>query len=539
MPKISLNKERVLELVGKKVSDKELNEKIPYIGTDLESVGDEIEVEIFPNRPDLLSLEGFSRALSSFLGINKGLKKYTAQKSNYVVEVNSNLKEIRPYTVCAVVKNLKLNELILDDIIEMQEKLHITHGRNRKKCAIGIYPLNKISFPVKYLAQEPDKIRFIPLGFKEPVTGREIIEKHEKGKAYKHLMKDKYPVFIDSKGEYLSMPPIINSQVTGNVTTNTKDVFIECSGTSFETISQALNIVVTSLIDIGGEAFEVKVKYKEKTKITPEFKNKTININYENVKKLLGINISNKEIIESLHRMGFGVEKNKIIIPVYRTDILHEVDIIEDIAIGYGYYNIKGDTEKVFTTGKQEFLELFKSKIRESLIGVGFIENVSYNIVNFEKQNKFFKNILKIKNSSNLEYNSMRKSLLVSLMNNLEVNKRNGYPQQIFELGLSFEKNKEIIEQEKLSVVIAGEETDYTKIKSYFDHLEKSLGITFDYKKEYEKPFIEGRCTAVYLKNKKIGFIGELHPEFIKTYNLYVPISAVEISIEELSKMFN
>lgn len=537
MPKISLDKKRVLILLGKNVSDKELLDRIPYLGTDLESVENKIEVEIFPNRPDMLSLEGFSRSLSSFLGIKTGLTEYKLEKGNFEVFVNKNLENIRPYTVCCVVKELKITENILEDIIEMQEKLHVTHGRNRKKCAIGIYPLDKIKFPINYEAKNPNEIKFVPLGMKEKMNGSEILLKHEKGKQFSHLMKDKYPIFIDSNKEILSMPPIINSANVGAVSKETKDVFIECSGTDYETLNKALNIIVTSFIDIGGTAYSVNVNYEKQKIVTPNFSNEKIKINFENVRNLIGIKLSDKEIIQSLEKMGYSYNKGEVKIPCYRADILHEVDIIEDIAIGYGFDKINGETQKVFTAGREDFLEVFKKKLREILIGSNLIENVSYNILKNEIQKKYFNEILEIKNSSTAEYNALRKSIILSLLNNLELNKKNSYPQQIFEIGKVFSKKEEIVEKDNIGIALAGEDANYTKIKSYLDLIGVSLGVLFEIEKTTHPMYIEGRVAKIILNKIEIGIIGEINPLVLKDYNLFVPVSSLEIDLNLLEKL--
>src|SRR3989338_2091692 len=218
MPTVNLNKKEFEELVGKKLPLEELKDRISMLGTDLESIeGNEIIVEVFPNRPDMLSEQGFARAFSSFIGVKKGLRKYKVKKSNYKVLVDRSVKMVRPFTACAVVKNLKLDDEKIKSIIQIQEKLHISYGRNRKKVAIGVYPLEKIKFPIKYLAKRPEKIKFKPLEMSQVLNGKEILELHPTGKEYAHLLeKEKeYPIFIDSNENILSMPPIINSDEVG------------------------------------------------------------------------------------------------------------------------------------------------------------------------------------------------------------------------------------------------------------------------------------------------------------------------------------
>ena len=235
MALIELNKKQFEEEIGK--LDEEMKERIAMFGTPVQDVSEQnnkIQIEVFPNRPDLLSFQGFKRAFRTFLGKDAGLKEYKLNKpeKDYVVTIDSSVKDVRPYTVCAIVKGLKLDDSKIKELIDIQEKLHLTMGRKRKKLAIGIYPLDKIKLPIIFKALEPDKIKFLPLDSDKEQSGLEILQKTAAGKEYAHLLagKAKFPIFIDAENKILSMPPIINSQVTGRVSEQTRDVFVECSG---------------------------------------------------------------------------------------------------------------------------------------------------------------------------------------------------------------------------------------------------------------------------------------------------------------------
>src|SRR3989344_4080404 len=242
MPTVTLNKTVFEKLVGKKLPLEQLKDRISMLGTDLEKIeGEEIHVEIFPNRPDLLSESGFARAFSSFIGGKSGLKKYPVKKSGYKVIVDKSVT-MRPYTACAIVKILTFTDERIREIMQAQEKLATTHGRNRKKSAYGIYPLNSINFPIKYIAKDPKTIQFQPLGFTYQLTAEQVLELHPKGKAYAHLTKDwtKYPFFIAAKDNVMCMLPFTNSHNTGKVEPSTTEVFIECSGTDLHNVMIAL-----------------------------------------------------------------------------------------------------------------------------------------------------------------------------------------------------------------------------------------------------------------------------------------------------------
>ena len=277
------HKEEFEKLVGKKLDIEQLKDRISMLGTDLEGIeGNEITVEVFPDRPDMLSEQGFARAFSSFIGVKTGLRNYKSKSSNYEVAVESSVDKVRPFTACAVVKNLKFDNQKIKSIIQLQEKLHTSYGRNRKKIAIGIYPMEKIKFPITYKALPPEKIKFIPLEYNTILNGKQILTETNTGRDYAHLLENEklYPIFIDSNNEILSMPPIINSHTTGKITEETKDVFIECSGFDLGVLKKCLNIVVTSLADMGGEIYEVTLKYKNKIK-TPDLATEKIKLTPE------------------------------------------------------------------------------------------------------------------------------------------------------------------------------------------------------------------------------------------------------------------
>lgn len=263
MPIISIKKKSIDKI--KKLPKEKLEEVITLMGLSLEDYGEEIKIEAFPNRPDILSEPGFLRYFKTFLGIEQP-KEYKAIPSKEKVIIELSVDEIRPYTACAIVKDLNFNEEKIKEIIDLQEKLHLNYGRNRKKVAIGIYPMEKINFPITFKAIEPEKIRFIPLESNEEMNGLQILSKHPTGREYGHLLQGlkKFPIFVDAKGEILSMPPIINSDTTGKITEKTKEVFIECSGFNFKILKKCLNIIVCCLADMGGKIYSVILEKNNK-----------------------------------------------------------------------------------------------------------------------------------------------------------------------------------------------------------------------------------------------------------------------------------
>ena len=544
MANIKLNRRIFEKEIGK--LDEKMQDRIAMFGTPLESFNDEeIELEIFPNRPDLLSYHGFKRSFLAFLGKKTGLKKYKLHKpeKNYSVTIDKSVADVRPYTACAIVKELKFNNEKIKEIIDVQEKLHMTIGRKRKKLAIGIYPLEKIKLPITYEAIEPDKIKFIPLETEREMSGLQILQRHPAGRDYAHLLagKAKFPIFIDADKNILSMPPIINSQLTGKITEETKDVFIECSGFDFNALKKCLNILVTIMADMGGEIYQMELRYK-KNEITPNLTPEKIKISLENTNKLLGTNLNEKQLREFLGRMGYDYNKSTTEIPAWRTDILHEVDLIEDVAIAYGYENFQPEIPQVSTIGQEDKKEIFKRKISEILSGLELIEVSNYHLTNQEYQFKKMGISENFKKTSVIEiidsktdYNILRIDISHYLLKILSENIDVEYPQKIFEIGKVFEiKNDKITEKERLAVAISP--GNFTEIKQILEYLSRMLDSKIEIKESEDFPqyFIEGRVAEIKMGDKEIGFIGEIHPKILKNWRIKMPVSIFEISLEEI-----
>ena len=519
---------------------KEIEEKIHLFGTPLESItSEEIELEIFPNRPDLLSAQGFLRAFNAFLGKETGLKKYKINKpeKNYKVKIDSSVKTIRPFTVCAIIKDLKFDDEKIKEIVDLQEKLHSTVGRNRKKMAIGIYPLEKIKLPIKFEARKPEDIKFIPLESEKEMNGRQILQRHPKGRDYAYLLEklNKYPIFVDAKGSILSMPPIINSQETGKVDEKTKDIFVECSGFDLEIQKKVLNIIVTTFSEMGGKIYAMQINSNKKI-VTPDLTPEKMRINLDEINKLLGLNLKEKDLEKLLPKMGYDYKSGKVEIPAWRTDILHPVDITEDVAIAYGYDKLIPEIPEVSTVGQESSESKIKKKISEVLAGLGLLEISTYHLIKpHELDTMKLKEKIETEDSKT-EYKLLRPNLLIPALRILAENKDNEYPQKTFEIGTIFSKDIEtetgIKENENLCIISAP--ANFTEMKQILDYLMNSLNISYALEESTQTGLIDGRTATIKINNEEIGYFGELHPQTLKDWTIKMPASTLEISLDKI-----
>tara|TARA_Y100000034_G_C6886309_1_gene407031 strand:- start:89 stop:1726 length:1638 start_codon:yes stop_codon:yes gene_type:complete len=541
MTNITHSRKELEKLLGQKLTP-ELIERISLLGTPVEHVdGESIEIEVFPNRPDLIPIQGFVRAFKAFIGKSTGLKNYTLQKpqKDYKVIVKNDVKAVRPYTVCSIIKNLKFDDEKIKEIINLQEKLHTTLGRNRKKVAIGIYPLEKIKLPITYTAKNPLDIKFQPLGFPKEINAKQVLSKHPAGRKYAHLLKDqkKFPVFIDSANSVLSIPPIINSHETGKISEKTNSIFIECSGHDLNTLNKALNIIVTTLADMGGRVYPMTIE-KSGKHVTPNLTPDKIKISLENANKLLGLELKESDLSKLLPKMGYNYKSGVVQVPAWRTDILHEVDIIEDIAIAYGYDNFKEKIPNISTIGEESKKSKIKRRISEILTGLQSLEILSYHLIKPEEVG-----LMKLQNTielidSKTEYKILRPNLLIPTLRILSENLDVEYPQKLFEMGIVFQKDSEFKKEtgihEQDNLILATSPGNFTQIKQHLDYLLNTLDIDFKIEESQHSQLIDGRTADIFVKDKKIGYIGEVHPVTLKKWGLKMPLAVFEISLEEI-----
>ncbi|MFO7710930.1 MAG: phenylalanine--tRNA ligase subunit beta [Candidatus Woesearchaeota archaeon] len=544
MPTVTLNKKEFEKLVGKTLPLEELKDRISMLGTDLESIeGNEIVVEVFPNRPDMLSEQGFARAFSSFIGEKKGLREYKVRESGQEVVIDKTVREVRPYTVCAIVRNLELTDEKIREIVQIQEKLHVTQLRKRKKGAIGIYPMEAIDFPITFCGKKPEEISFRPLEADSEMSANEILENHPTGKDYGFLLEgyNAYPLFIDAKGQILSMPPIVNSHTTGKVNTDTKDVFIECSGFDYKILSRCLNIIVTAFADMGGEIQSITLKYPEEKHVTPDLSPSKHEFDLEYINRRLGLSLNLEEAKELLERMGYGFEDGKVLVPSYRTDIMHMVDFVEDIAIAYGYENFDVVIPERGTVGQEDPFERYKAKTAQIIAGLGMIEINTHHLTNREHQCTRMNaeiQLVTLRNAISAEHNALRAWMIPTLCETLANNKHNEYPQEIFGFGSIFKLDEStetgVKEDERLGVAICKEDADFTAIKQVFDYLCRSLDLSYEFEETEHPSFIPGRVARVKVNGKKVAYVGELHPAVLTNWRIEMPVAVFELNMSDM-----
>jgi len=353
------------------------------------------------------------------------------------------------------------------------------------------------------------------------------------------LFSKKFPVIVDADNKILSFTPIINSNDLGKVEVGDTDLVIEVTGTDEEAVDITNNILAFAFADRGFTIESTTIKYPDKEKVTPYLMEETITITPQQVEDVLGVKLTQNQIAKLLEKARYSVRENKVIIPPYRSDILHPVDVIEDVAVMYGYDNLPTSPLVGYTVGNiAPEIELINT-VRQILVGFGLQEILSPILTNkdllYDKMNTKDTGTIEIKEFMSSSYSCVRSWLTPIMLDVLSKNKHHVYPQKIFEQGqVVVRKEKEVKEYERVSAVLCGAQIDYTAIRQLLDSILNALNVEYSVEQTEHSSFIPGRVARVKVKGKGVAYIGEIHPKVLENFDVQLPVAALELNLTEL-----
>ncbi|OYT31465.1 phenylalanine--tRNA ligase subunit beta [Candidatus Woesearchaeota archaeon ex4484_78] len=539
MPTISFSLSDLNKLLGKRLDKDKLEKLLPFAKAELEDVeGDDISVSFNDtNCPYLWSVEGLARLFKGVLNVSTGLYSIKVSKSGFKVVVDRKLSKIRPFISCFIAKGKKVDDYLLKQIIQLQEKLADSFGRRRKKVSIGVYPSKKIEFPVSYKAVSPS-LRFVPLGCHEELSLAEILKVHPKGKEFAHILESfsEYPVLMDSKKNVLSFAPVINSELTGKLDVGDDELFFDATGTDEDSVYLVANIFAAALADRGFKIESLVMEYPSKRIVSPTLAVRRLKVNSDFVNRVVGSDFGERELKGLLERMRYGYSKGVVVIPFYRGDIMHPVDIAEDAAISFGYDNFGALSLSSYTVGKPLPEVHFIDSSRLLWVGLGYQEVLSAILSNkdllYDKLNVSDFGTVEIENVMSHTYSCVRSWLLPVLLDVLSKNRHVDYPQRVFEEGLvSVRKGDSVVDERHLSAVSAHASASFTEIKQAVGFVLAALGVDFVVEEFEMGCFVPGRAAKIVVGKKQVGFFGEVHPSVLENFGLLVPVVGCEINL--------
>ncbi|HEU5487813.1 MAG TPA: phenylalanine--tRNA ligase subunit beta [Candidatus Nitrosotalea sp.] len=542
MPVVTLYFDRVKKILGKTVPKAKLVETLPFIGLDIEDeTADHINVEYSPNRPDYSTDYGIITGLQGLLGIKLGMPVLKIKNGKNAIKVIPSVSKVRPYVTAIEARNGKLDDETIRQIITMQEDLHNGLGRRRKKASIGIHDLEKIKFPLYYktVTQEHS---FVPLESDVSLNVKEILEKTETGRKYKHLLEgySKVPIIVDSDGKTISLPPIANAKLT-EMNGKTRNLLVEVTATDKNAAEGVLAVIANTLQIAGFQLYSVKVTGAGNS--TPVLKSRDLVLEPDLVNKTLGIEISNQIMIKSLKksRLDAKMKGKKIIctIPRYRTDIFGVMDLVEEVALGYGIQNLVPTMPESVSAGERNHITKTLETVRQIMVGLGYLEVMNFELTSkeilYDKTARESSKIISVADSKSQEHIILRDILLPGMMEVLSRNIHESYPQKIFEIGTVFEKDSPIKEGIHLACLSAHKDVNFTEVKSVLQSLLKTgFNLSCNTVPQKEPMFVEGRTGSIVIHGKKLGSIGELDTKIADDFKLRTPVSGFEIKLTDL-----
>ena len=568
MPTISINRDDLRSLLGQQApsadafSDGWLESRLPLVKgeiKDRETETGELRIELQDsNRPDLWSTEGIARQIrTKIAGAPPAYPFFQGAKDpSRRVIVADGMEKIRPYVAACTATGYTVTEAGLAQLIQVQEKLADIFGRKRHTVSIGVYRLAAIAFPVTYGLMKPDAVRFTPLGFEEKMTASEILSVHPKGLEYGPILAghDRVPLLVDHEGQVLSLPPIINSRELGEVRVGDADLLVEVTGTDLAMVVLTLNIFAVNLADRGAAIDRIDVTYPYETEFgkvvrTPLALTKSRTISFATIESALGQPMDPKEIREALASYGYEAAVSNdtltVTLPPFRNDLMHPVDVAEDVAISRGYGSFSPIMPSAFTVGGLSPLEQLSDRIRDLMIGFGFQEIMSNLMAShadvidrMRVSGTPWDRVVEVDNVMTQTYSCLRQSVLPSLLRVESSSSRSFYPHRMFEVGEVAlpDPAHEVGSRTVLSLgaVIAHATANFSEIHSAVDLLFYYLGKSYGLEPLAHPSFLEGRAGRIVLDGQGIGVIGELHPEVLEHWQIVMPTVAFEVSVDDL-----
>lgn len=576
MPKIEVNEKLFFQLLGKKYDYDTLEKKLTCAKAELDEKPDEsqpaekrvLKIELNDtNRPDLWSTLGVVRQLKLHDGAPQAdysaflaTKSKTLDAGERIVSVDAELKDVRPYMVAFVISGKPIDEPMLLDIIQTQEKLCWNFGRKRKTISMGVYRSAQIQWPVQYCAVDPDETSFVPLACTEPMTCRQILSEHPKGKDYGWILegKKKFPLLRDAKNEVLSMAPIINSATLGAVQVGDSDLLVELTGSEMDALILSANIVACDFYEAGYKILPVKVQHPYETGfgrdiVVPFYYQSPTKATLSAINKKLGSALTEKQVLDALYRMGNTVESQKdgsdiaftLNPPPYRNDFLHEVDVIEDVMIGVGLEKFEPETPHDFTIGRLSLVTQFSRKAKTIMVGLGYQEMI-FNYLGskrdyIERMNVSSDNVIEIANPMSENYQFVRPSIIASLLRAESGSAKAVYPHKIFEIGkiayICPQENTGTRTTQSLGFLTAANDANFNSAASEVSALLYFIDHTYTVKESSDPRFIAGRQAAVLIEGEQVGIFGEVHPQVLENWTISVPCVAGELDLERVMQL--
>ncbi len=542
MPVVELSYSRLQGLVGGATRGR-VSESLPFLGLDIESEdGDTVRVEYSPNRPDYSTDYGISLGLQGILGVRTGMVRLRIRRpGRLALRASPKVAGVRPYVTGIAARGGTVDDGLIRQLMAMQEDLHFGIGRRRRKSSIGIHDLDMISFPLAYTVAGRGH-RFVPLHSDRELAASQVLADTDAGRAYGGILggSGPVPVILDSDGRTVSLPPIINAAAT-TLTESTRNLFVEVTGTGRAAVEDVLAVLALTLQAAGFRLEEVEISGAGNS--TPALEPREIGLSPGLVNRTLGLDLPAARIISSLKRSRLGAARDggsiACTVPPHRFDILGPMDLVEEVALGYGICNLEPSLSPPGTLGRADPVPAGLRKLGLLMVGLGYTEALNSCLTSrkslYGATGRGDGGAISVMDSKSLEHTILRDSLLPGLVENLSRNVHAPYPQRLFETGVVFGRGDPVSEGHSLACVSAHAGASFSEAKSV---LQSVLGAGFGVEirtRAASDPALEGgRTAAILAGGRAVGVVGEIGSGTMAGYKIRVPAAGFEVSLSGL-----
>ncbi len=534
-------------LLRKNLNRDDYNELCFKYGIDLEGDGEYLNFDMSSDRIELCSKYSVAFLLGQLLGIK--VRKSDAVTSKHADITIRNTE--RPFVNVLYVK---LNSVLgggVDELITIQDKLDKAAGRDRKLAAVGMFDHTKIKFPIEYSEAGKNEVKFAPLGSHGEKTYEQILEDTDKGRHYGHLLGKKPVVWRQKDGKIFALPPLINAGFA-SITEETKSIVVDITGTDRSSVNSLTKALIFNL-QFFGEVSVLKPKYVDPKNDTHiDFKPERFFLYEKDVSELLGVEIPLKNVKDILMRFDYQIETMQgglmVVPPYYRQDMIHQVDIVDDVLRAYGVNNIKTDDRRTYTPGRLLPNAAAIELIRDSIIGFGYQEldlNVFTNeTYQFKKTGINPVDYASFLGTKSSESTMARSNIVPEALRFISNNLHKRFPQKIFDVGFVVSKadtDVNFVDKARLCMLSCGAEANMSEMVVMLEKLlNEAVGVgklRLSDENDLDglaKMIIKGRGGIIYYADKKIGVLGEIHPRVLNEFGIELPAAFAEVYMDEL-----
>ena len=563
MPTVELDYDELRSFLDEPREDDRLRADLFGLGLEYEGHTEDGDAryELESDRLDRLSVEGVARSLRYQYGEDRGVYLPDVNDPVWTIEVED-VPEERPYVTGAVVRGLDLDDDALGSLIQLQEKLHATMGRKRRKGAIGVHDLTMLKGAaaggggdrsVRYTGIAPDGDRFVPLDADAELTPAEVLADRPVGEKYAPLVAeyDRYPAIYDEIGLF-SFPPVINGRRT-EVSTDSRELLIEMTGTDQWTIDRMLNVVCYALDARGGQVEAVNVEYDDRVR-RPDLAVDEKTVSHDRVESMLGMGFDTDEVVDLLERSGLGVERTdggdyEVEVPPYRVDVRHPLDVVDDVGRAYGFNELTPRYPDVSTVGGRHERARLEEAVRSTLVGLGFQDLLNFHLIGREENYERMRlssgtdvvgggRAAAVANPYSEAYEIVRTWASPSVLKVLENNTHRAYPQRLSEVGFAAHLNNGghtgVAERRTVAAAIAESSASYEDARAVLQTVARRYEVELETPATEHPSFVDGRTAAVVLDGDPAGVVGEYRPGVIVDHDLEVPVVGFEFRLDAL-----